>query len=804
MAQAGFWAALLVTPSTSILAQVGPAAFPPSPASTAAGEQGALEHDIPAGPLTGALNQFARGAGITLSADASLTEGRQSPGLKGRFTPRQGLARLLEGTGITPMELGPGVFGLQQTAAAAAPADAAARAAPGTSPAPASATTLPTVTIVGTWLANPTSTTVFEHPGARDLVTREQFQIQGATTVREAIARIPGVYAPENNGTGSHDMAMNIGVRGLNPRLAARSTVLMDGIPLPFAPYGQPQLSFAPVTLGNLEMVDVVRGGGAVRYGPQNVGGIINFVTRRIPKEATASLDLNTAISPGSSQDGLKTSASTLIGGTMDNGLGGAVLYSGTRGSDWREHSKTKIDDLILKGSFKTGAHTLNAMAQRYEGEADMPGGLSVENYRRDPYQSTRPWDRFWGHRNLLTAGYDYKPDPQRQFSVQAFRTQTLRSGYLDQGSFLSLSPRSYTVQGIETRFSQGFLVGEVQHEIGVGHRFIREASQEFRYREPLGAEQVLPTEQSRMDRHTQGSTYANAVFIDDRISFGRWTIVPGLRLERIRSGQTNQIEHTRDAGDYDAVLPALNASYALNDDWNVYANTDSSFGAVQYSRMPTAVRSGGMKPEKGRSYEVGTRFDNNVLQASVGLFLIHFNNQYESNQQTNSVYARGKTRHQGLEAGIAYDFADLNPALRGLSLYANYAYVNAEIVEEGPNKGNQLPFSSKHRMVVGVDYRHERWSTGLYGAAQSSQFADNENTVAESVAGNNGRIPGYMTWGVHTRYTLGPAFWNATLGMGVRNLFDKRYFTRSFDDNNNGIYLGQPRTVYLQLSFRL
>ena len=106
--------------------------------------------------------------------------------------------------------------------------------------------------------------------------------------------------------------------------------------------------------------------------------------------------------------------------------------------------------------------------------------------------------------------------------------------------------------------------------------------------------------------------------------------------------------------------------------------------------------------------------------------------------------------------------------------------------------------------MVVGVDYRHERWSTGLYGAAQSSQFADNENTVAESVAGNNGRIPGYMTWGVHTRYTLGPAFWNATLGMGVRNLFDKRYFTRSFDDNNNGIYLGQPRTVYLQLSFRL
>ena len=27
-----------------------------------------------------------------------------------------------------------------------------------------------------------------------------------------------------------------------------------------------------------MDAVDVVRGGGAVRYGPQNVGGIVNFV----------------------------------------------------------------------------------------------------------------------------------------------------------------------------------------------------------------------------------------------------------------------------------------------------------------------------------------------------------------------------------------------------------------------------------------------------------------------------------------------------------------------------------------------
>ncbi|WP_273876744.1 TonB-dependent receptor plug domain-containing protein, partial [Serratia marcescens] len=67
-------------------------------------------------------------------------------------------------------------------------------------------------------------------------------------------------------------------------RLSPRSTILMDGVPLAVAPYGQPQLSMAPLSIGNLQSVDVVRGGGAVRYGPQNVGGVINFVTRDIPK----------------------------------------------------------------------------------------------------------------------------------------------------------------------------------------------------------------------------------------------------------------------------------------------------------------------------------------------------------------------------------------------------------------------------------------------------------------------------------------------------------------------------------------
>lgn len=210
----------------------------------------AAQVDIAPGSLDKALNQYAAHSGITLSVDASLTRGKQSNGLHGDYDVESGLQQLLDGSGLQVKPLGNNSWTLE----------------------PAPAPKEDALTVVGDWLGDARENDVFEHAGARDVIRREDFAKTGATTMREVLNRIPGVSAPENNGTGSHDLAMNFGIRGLNPRLASRSTVLMDGIPVPFAPYGQPQLSLAPVSLGNMDAIDVVRGGGAVRYGPQSVG----------------------------------------------------------------------------------------------------------------------------------------------------------------------------------------------------------------------------------------------------------------------------------------------------------------------------------------------------------------------------------------------------------------------------------------------------------------------------------------------------------------------------------------------------
>ncbi|SFU79380.1 TonB-dependent Fe(3+) dicitrate receptor FecA [Xenorhabdus koppenhoeferi] len=741
----------------------------------------AAQYDIAAGDLDKALNQYAARSGITLSVDASLTRGKQSNGLYGDYDVETGLKALLAGSKLQLKSLGNNSWTLET--APISQAD--------------------TLVVVGDWLGNARENDVYEHAGARDVINREDFSKTGATTMRDVLNRIPGVSAPENNGTGSHDLAMSFGIRGLNPRLASRSTVLMDGIPVPFAPYGQPQLSLAPLSLGNMNAVDVVRGGGAVRYGPQSVGGVVNFVTRAIPQGFGIEAGVEGQLSQVSSQDNPKETHNLMVGGTMDNGFGSALLYSGSRGSDWREHSATRIDDVMLKSKYAPNdVHTFNSLLQYYDGEADMPGGLSRANYDADRWQSTRPYDRFWGRRQLASLGYQYQPGNQHKFNIQGFYTRTLRSGYLEQGKRITLSPRYYWVRGIEPRYSQSFMMGSSAHEVGIGYRYVNESTHEMRYYTATTSGQ-LPSTSSPYDRDTRSVTEAHAWYIDDKIDIGNWTITPGMRFEHIDSYQNNNLKHKHNEVRYNAPLPALNVLYHVTGNWNIYANTEGSFGTVQYSQIGKAVKSGSVEPEKARTWEVGTRYDDGALTAEMGLFLINFNNQYSSNQTNDTVTARGKTRHTGLETQMRYDLGDLMPTLKNLSAYASYAYVNAEIRESGDTYGNQVPFSPKHKGTFGVDYKPGNWTFNLNSDFQSSQFADNANTVTESADGSTGRIPDYMLWGARVSYDFGPEMANLNLAFGVKNIFDREYYTRSYDDNNKGIYAGQPRTLYMQGSVK-
>ncbi|MNT22895.1 Fe(3+) dicitrate transport protein FecA precursor [compost metagenome] len=147
------------------------------------------------------------------------------------------------------------------------------------------------------------------------------------------------------------------------------------------------------------------------------------------------------------------------------------------------------------------------------------------------------------------------------------------------------------------------------------------------------------------------------------------------------------------------------------------------------------------------------------------------------------------------MESAIDYTF-DRASLLGGLNLYANYTYTRA-IQKSGPTAGLDVPFYSRNTDTIGARYDWRSWTFNISTTHQSSQYADLANTVAESADGSVGRIPGFRTWNLQAMFKV-PQMKRTDITIGLNNVFDKRYYTRT-TDSNAGRLVGAPRMVYIQ-----
>ena len=689
------------------------------------------------------------------------------------------------------------------------------------------ANALPTISIQaqGNWLEDANAETVHKHAGARTIIDRKRLDETATTSIRDALKQVPGVQVQDSNGTGGSDISLNLGVRGLSSRLSPRSAVLLDGVPLSFAPYGQPQLSLAPISMGNIESVDVVRGAGSVRFGPQNVGGIINFTTRAIPEEFGGSVGLTTEFATGTDQ--IKYSPNLFIGGTLDNGLGLALLYSGTKGDNYREaHNKTDIDDVMLKSTYHiTDQDNISFNLHHYEGTGDMPEGLTEAQYRQNPYQSSQYRNYFTGRRSDVSLRYNHK-DEKNDFEVlgyyiDSFRTSNLETVLADTNRRLDEAPRSYKVYAIEPHYSRTYQLGKTQNEVTVGYRYMHEDSSEKSARTDEYTTNVATLPNFAPRSTSEGGTDAHAFYVDNRMQLGRWTVTPGVRFESIKTNnaftaykdgvKTNTVHPEIHSNE---VLPNLSIMYAATDNWNIFANAGVSFGPQQYNQLATLNGTtaestlDGLHPEKSNNYEIGTKYLGNGLNAELTAFYLDFNKELSMlrDNDNNAVWTDlGATSHKGIEAGINYDFGQLADALEGFNVYANYTFTKA-VAKAGKFEDKDLPFYSRHVANVGLGYKVDNWSVNADMFAQSKQHSPNDPNfdgyqTKPTANGKYGDIPGYSTFAVRAAYDFSNQLKGLKVAGGIKNVFDKQYYIRSADAIG-GKYVGLPRTFYLQTSF--
>jgi Fe(3+) dicitrate transport protein len=649
------------------------------------------------------------------------------------------------------------------------------------------------ITVTGNWLGSDTTPSVRTFPGARTLMDRADVQDSGGVTIGDVLRRVPGVQSTDNSSNAGSSISLNLGVRGLTGRFSPRSTVLLDGIPLGVAPYGQPQLSFAPVSLNNIESVDVIRGGGAVRYGPQNVGGIINFKTRPVPSTSGFSGDASVRYNDYAESGEHSTTYSAFLGTQLDSGLGLALLYSGLDGSSWRKDSDERYHDVALKFRYALGdSAELYGKLSYYDVTTRTPGGLTVAEFEADPFQNTRPTDFWDGERKGIDVGYLNTLSAAQEAEVRLYYNESMRRSSLINAARTqsTFQPRNYTVLGIEPRYTQRVGIGTTTHDITVGYRYLRERGDDNAYSVTLatGVQGATTTFDNANDAHS--------IYIDDKIALGAWRITPGVRYEKIDSKRDDRASGGSFESNNTKALPSINVAYLLSRVATLFANYNTSFGAVQNTQLNSQTAANPLRPEVAKTAEAGARWQDETINAEVTVYRMKFDNQIQQIAGSSPPVFQnvGATKHSGIETALEYRF-DRSGALNGLALFANYAYTRA-LQDSGATAGLDLPFYSRHIDTAGARYALGRWIFNLSTTHQSGQFSDNANTEAETAAANNGKVPGFRLWHAQASWAPGPK--GLDIVLGVNNIADKRYYTRNVD-SNAGRMVGAPRTAYVQ-----
>ncbi|NOS88319.1 MAG: TonB-dependent receptor plug domain-containing protein, partial [Methylococcaceae bacterium] len=100
-----------------------------------------------------------------------------------------------------------------------------------------------------------------------------------AANVNEVLRKVPGVYVRDEEGLG---IRPNIGIRGMNPFRSTKVLFLEDGLPLNFAPYGDNDIYYHP-PVERYDRIEVMKGAELTQYGPQTLGGAVNYITPAPP-----------------------------------------------------------------------------------------------------------------------------------------------------------------------------------------------------------------------------------------------------------------------------------------------------------------------------------------------------------------------------------------------------------------------------------------------------------------------------------------------------------------------------------------
>jgi Fe(3+) dicitrate transport protein len=589
-------------------------------------------------------------------------------------------------------------------------------------------------------------------PGSFNVVDQEALEERRPLSIKEALNNVPGINIV---GEDSMSLNLNIGIRGMNPRRSSRTLLMEDGMPIFFAPYGDPSAHYS-TPLDRVDRIEVVKGSGQILYGPQTMGGMINFVTKPVPRNGFAGRLTGIV--------GTDDFRSAHINAGTGNERGGFMIDAiKKKGDGVRDNHKFDIEEYTLKGEIDlTPNHTLVAKVSTFrEGSNYSETGLGLSEWNQDKYQAvTGGNDEFNQKRDTAQLKHIWSINDKAKLSTQAYYSDINRASFrqvhntVSDGtdangntregygqlrgdsiectgesarrlSTLSIlngdvnpdncggrhRPRQYTFYGIEPRLDLQHNMFGIDSDLVVGMRLHWEDINRKQYGADGAEGQSLSYAKTngllreKIDHQVQAQSY----YMQNTFNVNDWSFTPGVRVERYKLDK--QI-YTADAaaiqsdGSYDEDIEGIGPGlkYSISQ-----TKVLPGFGVAWNGLQNTTVFAGvhrGFSPARPDRDLAGNADENQV-----------FRNKTKAEVSTNYEFGVRSNYYKGINVESTLFHTVIDDMVVGV---ADGAYRNA-------GKANMTGLELGGRVDFGTIYDtpHNVYVTGSWTGLFNAKFKD-------------------------------------------------------------------------------
>ena len=660
---------------------------------------------------------------------------------------------------------------------------------------------------------------------------------------RQLFGKTPGLSVWESEGSG---MQIGVASRGLSPNRSWEFNVRQNGVDIAADPYGYPEAYYNPPAEA-VESITLVRGAAGLQFGPQ-FGGLLDYRIRQAPADRKLSVESRQSLG----SYGLWSSYNA-VGGTVGD-FSYYAFYHHRQGNGWRKHSEYRSDVLYASLGYRIHDKLRSDFSvTRSTNRLQQAGGLTDAQFAADARQSQRSRNWFSAPWNVFTGSLEYKPDTQTTILVSANGLLAERNsvGFTQAvtvpdtinsatGAYAArqVDRDFYTNYGMEVRALRRYRLLGGRHALAMGVRYFHgetRRDQRGQGTTGTGADFAITNANGQFPRALAFNNADQAAYAENLFHLTRrWSVSPGLRLERIRSAGEGRYAFNPDGSE--SRLPAttrtrhfllagVGSEYKLAHDWSAYGNWSQAYRPVLFSDLSPPATTDVIDPDlrdaRGFNAELGIRgkwLDRLRVDASV--FHMKYGDRIGNLARTNpdgSSYLYrtnlGTSLHRGLEAYVEVNpLRFLNHRTRvELTLWNSLALMKATYGDfplaspvNGTSNldGKRVEYAPALIHRCGASFLLGDFRAELQYSYTGKVYADAGNTEMPTANGQAGVIPAWTVWDASAGYTYKERY---ELKVNLSNLFDDRYFTRrSGGYPGPGLLPGEARTLIVTVGMKL